>query len=158
MRDDGVQGLNSMGRSGGITVVQDTDNAPFPDMPQNALNMMEVEYVVRAVEIGLVLSGLIYQPVKSQASIPEDVFNEAYLAERLLTSMDDVEGRTDAATGFTCPDCGGVLWDLKHTEKVHSYRCIAGHAFTPDTLLHLKSKRKKRCASTAHDGRTKAHA
>jgi two-component system chemotaxis response regulator CheB len=45
----------------------------------------------------------------------------------------------ESATGYTCPSCGGVLWDVKHTDKVHSYRCISGHAFTQDTLLHLKS-------------------
>jgi two-component system chemotaxis response regulator CheB len=140
MRDDGIQGLNSISRSGGLTVVQDPSNAPFPDMPQNALNSMSVNYVVRSVEIGLVLSDLIYHPVEPTTIIPEDVSNEAYLAERVLTSLDDTEERTESATGYTCPSCGGVLWDVKHTDKVHSYRCVAGHAFTQDTLLHLKSK------------------
>jgi two-component system chemotaxis response regulator CheB len=90
MRDDGVEGLNSVGRSGGLTVVRDPSNAPFPDMPQNALDRMDVNYVVRSVEIGLVLSDLIYRPIVSNAVVPEDVANEAYLTERVLASLDDI--------------------------------------------------------------------
>jgi two-component system chemotaxis response regulator CheB len=140
MRDDGIQGLNSIGRSGGITMVQSPENAPFPEMPQTALALMEIDYTIRTVEMGLVLSGLIYQPVKSNQATPEDVLNEAFLAERVLTSIDDTEQRAQGGTGFTCPDCGGVLWDIAHTDKVHSFRCHTGHTFTPDTLLSLKSK------------------
>nr|WP_026463214.1 chemotaxis protein CheB [Adhaeribacter aquaticus] len=46
MRDDGVEGLNAMGRSGGITVVQDPENAPYPEMPQAVLAHMPVGYKV----------------------------------------------------------------------------------------------------------------
>jgi two-component system chemotaxis response regulator CheB len=140
MRDDGIEGLNSIGRSGGITLVQSPDNAPFPDMPQNVLDRMEVNYVTRTIEIGLVLSGLIYQPVSTNTDIPRDVLNEAYLAERVLTSIEEVEQISDGGTGFTCPSCGGVLWDVKHTDDVHSYRCHVGHAFTQETLFQLKSQ------------------
>lgn len=138
--DDGVQGLSTIGRSGGITVVQDPSDAPFPDMPKNALTRIEVDYTARSIELGLILSGLIYHPVKEHGPVPEDVLNEAYLAERVLTAIDDVEERTVGGTGYTCPACGGVLWDVKHTEEVHSYRCHGGHAYTQDTLLHHKSQ------------------
>ncbi|TSD66428.1 chemotaxis protein CheB [Inquilinus sp. KBS0705] len=140
LRDDGVEGLSTVSRSGGITVVQDPYNAPFPDMPQNALNRMPIDYTARTIEMGLILSGLVYQPSKSQDGIPEDVLNEAFLAERVLTALDAVEERANGGTGYTCPACGGVLWDVKHTDQVHSYRCHAGHAYTADTLLHLKSQ------------------
>jgi two-component system chemotaxis response regulator CheB len=140
LRDDGVQGLSTISRSGGITVVQHPDDAPFPDLPQNVLNRMPVDYKARAVEMGLILSGLIYQPAKPDVDIPEDVLNEAYLAERVLTSIDVVEEHTAGGTAFTCPACGGVLWDVKHTDEVHSYRCHGGHAYSQDTLLHLKSQ------------------
>ena len=140
LRDDGVEGLSTIARSGGITVVQEPANAPFPDMPQNALNRMEVDYVARTIEMGLIISSLIYQESKLQEHIPQDVLNEAFLAERILTTIDAVEERSAGGTGYTCPSCGGVLWDVKHTDEVHSYRCHAGHAFTPDNLLYLKSR------------------
>lgn len=140
LRDDGVEGLSTISRSGGITVVQEPANAPYPDMPQNALNRMEIDYVARTIEMGLILSGLVYHPAKTQTEIPDDILNEAFLAERILTTIDAVEERSDGGTGYTCPSCGGVLWDMKHTDEVHSYRCHAGHAYTADNLLYLKSQ------------------
>lgn len=140
LRDDGVQGLSTIARSGGITVVQRPDDAPFRDLPLNASSRMEIDYEARVVEMGLILSGLVYQPAKPKAEIPKDVLNEAYMAERILTSIDAVEEQSSGGTGFTCPACGGVLWDIKHTEQVHSYRCHAGHIYTHSTLMGLKSE------------------
>lgn len=139
MRDDGVEGLAAIARSGGLTIVQDPSNAPYPDMPQAALNHIDVDYTTRTIEIGLVLSGLVYQPAKTHGPVPEDVLREAHIAERVLTSIDSIE-QIATGTGYTCPSCGGVLWDVQHDERVHSYRCNTGHAFSQETLFQLKSQ------------------
>jgi two-component system chemotaxis response regulator CheB len=34
---------------------------------------------------------------------------------------------------FTCPDCGGSLWEIKEPGLVR-YRCHVGHGFTADSL------------------------
>lgn len=34
---------------------------------------------------------------------------------------------------FTCPDCGGTLWEIKEGRLVR-YRCHVGHGFTADSL------------------------
>jgi two-component system chemotaxis response regulator CheB len=34
---------------------------------------------------------------------------------------------------FTCPDCGGALWEFKDSELVR-YRCHVGHGFTAESL------------------------
>ncbi|WP_207434881.1 chemotaxis protein CheB [Sabulibacter ruber] len=138
MRDDGVEGLSAISRSGGVTMVQDPATAPFPDMPQAAINQIEVDYVVPVIEMGLVLSGLVSQPRQQKKEVPLDVLNEATIAERVLTSINSVE-RTAELTEFTCPSCGGVLWDVNHGNQVHSYRCHAGHAFSPDSLFQFKT-------------------
>ncbi|WP_345949457.1 chemotaxis protein CheB [Mucilaginibacter sp. PAMB04274] len=137
VRDDGVEGMAAIARSGGITMVQDPANAPYPDMPQAAIKHIDVNYITRTVEMGLVLSGLIYQPAKSKEAISEDILKEAAIAERVLTSLDIVE-QGAKGTGFTCPMCGGVLWDIDHG-ITHSYRCAAGHAFTWENLCQLKA-------------------
>ncbi|MDQ4141183.1 MAG: chemotaxis protein CheB, partial [Bacteroidota bacterium] len=138
MRDDGVEGLSAISRSGGITVVQDPKNAPYPDMPQAALAQTKVDYTVAMIDMGLVVADLVFQPIKENASIPEDILNEARIAERVLTSIDDVE-QIGTPTPYNCPSCNGVIWGVNHGNDIHSFRCNAGHAFTQDSLLQFKS-------------------
>jgi hypothetical protein len=45
-------------------------------------------------------SELIYHPVASDTNTPEDVLNEAYLAERVLTSLDEIQERPVSAKAF----------------------------------------------------------
>ena len=40
---------------------------------------------------------------------------------------------------FTCPDCGGVLFELNDKRPV-PYRCHTGHAFSLRTLAHLQEE------------------
>jgi two-component system chemotaxis response regulator CheB len=39
---------------------------------------------------------------------------------------------------FTCPDCGGALWEFKNGALVR-YRCHVGHGFTQDVLAVLQN-------------------
>ena len=42
-------------------------------------------------------------------------------------------------SAFTCPDCGGVLFELNDKRPVR-YRCHTGHAFSLHTLAHLQGE------------------
>jgi two-component system chemotaxis response regulator CheB len=139
MRDDGVQGLVCIHRTNGLTVVQDPRNAPFPELPQAALADIEPDYTVNSHDMGLVLGALVYHPAKDAVEVPKDVYDEATIAERVLTSLDFIEEAAHA-TGFSCPACGGVLWDVNHGGEYHSFRCHAGHAFGMETLFAFKSR------------------
>jgi two-component system chemotaxis response regulator CheB len=48
---DGTAGLAAVKRRGGIAVVQDPEEAPFPDMPRNALQYVRADYVLPLAEI-----------------------------------------------------------------------------------------------------------
>jgi two-component system chemotaxis response regulator CheB len=58
MLDDGVTGLWWIKRFGGLTVVQDPHEAEFADMPQMALEHVEVDYVEPAAKIGRLITEL----------------------------------------------------------------------------------------------------
>jgi two-component system chemotaxis response regulator CheB len=139
MGDDGTEGLATIARTGGITVVQDPNDAPYASMPQAALTQMDVDYKVKTVDLGLVIASLVYHPNKPKVNIPKDVADEANIAEKVLTSLDFVEN-AGKPSGFSCPACGGVLWDIDHHNGVHSFRCHAGHAFSFETLFQLKTR------------------
>ena len=47
--------------------------------------------------------------------------------------------RADEITMFTCPDCGGVLWQAGAGPHLR-FRCHVGHAYAPELLLNQKSE------------------
>jgi len=53
--DDGTSGMMAIKRSGGITIVQDPNEAEFPGMPFSVLYAMEINYCIRLSEIGKTL-------------------------------------------------------------------------------------------------------
>lgn len=50
--DDGTSGMWAIKRSGGTCVVQDPDQAEYPDMSLSVLNNMEVDHVAVLEDIG----------------------------------------------------------------------------------------------------------
>lgn len=139
MMSDGVVGLDAIKRSGGISVVQDPMDAEYPDMPKNAIRNVDVNYVVPIREMGALLYQLSRTPSDDSVTIPVDIRNEAQIAERVMThsAMSDIKIMNELGprSNFSCPDCGGALWELKQG-NVHRYRCHAGHAYNDETLLN----------------------
>lgn len=56
---DGVAGLISIKAAGGLSVVQDPEEAQFPSMPSNALRYDHVDLVVGTAALPAVLAGLV---------------------------------------------------------------------------------------------------
>lgn len=56
--DDGALGMYAIKRCGGLCMVQDPEEAEYPDMPVNVLKMIEVDYKVAINEMGYILSDL----------------------------------------------------------------------------------------------------
>jgi two-component system chemotaxis response regulator CheB len=57
--DDGTAGLIAIQRCGGLCVVQDPADAAYPDMPQNALNQLKVDYCLPLDKMDMLLSRLV---------------------------------------------------------------------------------------------------
>lgn len=132
LRDDGVAGLVTIKRCGGIVIVQDPNDALYPEMPMRALETVEVDHRLPLTEIGAVLDRLSREPVREFPPIPPDVLLEARLAENIMSNVRNEE-LGDLAP-LSCPDCGGPLWQL-HDKQMRRYRCRVGHGFTAQNLL-----------------------
>lgn len=131
--DDGTAGLMAIKRSGGTAVVQDPDDAMYPQMPRSAIQNVEVDHVVGLEDMGELLERLTRQPPPEGRGAPPDVGIEAHLAENLMSNpaINDALGEPSA---FACPECGGTLWEL-HSDKLRRYRCHLGHAYSVQALL-----------------------
>ena len=62
--DDGSAGLLAIKQCGGLTVVQDPEDALYPSMPQHAIEHVAVDYVLPLLEIGVLLGRLTRVPVQ----------------------------------------------------------------------------------------------
>jgi two-component system, chemotaxis family, protein-glutamate methylesterase/glutaminase len=132
--DDGTAGLAAIKRCGGVAVVQDPRNADYPGMPGSAVANVDVDHVVPLGEIGPLLDRLVREP--RPAARPEGCDD----AEREpdLMGIDDRdtggEGPSGEPSGFTCPECGGSLYERPDQKPPH-FRCRTGHAYSPESLL-----------------------
>jgi two-component system chemotaxis response regulator CheB len=134
MLHDGTAGLEFIKRCGGTAVVQDPRDAEFPSMPESALRNVAVDYVVPLAQMGPLLQELVHRPLDQVPNtIPEDLKTEAAIAERVVGTVDEVR-KIGHQVPFTCPDCGGGLWELNEG-KILRFRCHTGHSFTADLLL-----------------------
>jgi two-component system chemotaxis response regulator CheB len=138
MQDDGTAGLLAVKRCGGIAMVQDPAEAPYPDMPQNALEHVKVDYCLPVSKMGAVLYRLIQESPPDTPPIPEDILDEVEIAEHPNNSSNRVaELRT--LVPLSCPECGGPMWEM-HNDKLKRYRCRLGHGFTAESLMAGQSE------------------
>jgi two-component system chemotaxis response regulator CheB len=131
--NDGTYGLMAVKQGGGVAIVQDPEEADYPDMPASVIGDVDVDHVLPAIEIANLLNQLVLQPVPEVIPMQREKHPGADRVEapRNDTLDDPPPG---ALAPFVCPDCGGALWET-NAGKLTRYRCHVGHAFTADILL-----------------------
>lgn len=139
MLDDGTAGLIAIKKCGGVTIVQDPEDAAYPEMPQSALNNMKVDYCLPIAGMGPLLEKLTRQRLGKTKPIPTDIQTEASIAERVLSSVDQVNSLGNQVP-YNCPNCGGVLWEMNNPDLLR-YRCHTGHSYTAAALLTGQSEK-----------------
>jgi len=145
--DDGTLGLREVKDAGGLTIVQDPNDALYPDIPRNAIQSVDPDYILPVSEIRTLLPQLIQQPVKEEAlkrfrdkgMKPED--------RRLKPGL-EIQREMGPPSMFVCPECNGPLWEM-HDGKASGFRCMVGHFFGPETLYAAQSEEVERALWTA---------
>jgi two-component system, chemotaxis family, protein-glutamate methylesterase/glutaminase len=133
--DDGTSGLLAIKRRGGITVVQDPDDAMFASMPQSALDHVAIDHVAKLDRIGKLLVELSHRPpTVEEHAVSDDAQKETEYSEVDLARIEDLDAHPGELAPFGCPDCGGTLWEL-HEQNLVRFRCRVGHAWTSEALL-----------------------
>ena len=130
--DDGTSGMWAIKRTGGTLIVQDPNEAEYPDMPLSVLNRMEADHCISLSEMGSVLDKIIHTKEFLSDPIPADILAEAEIAERMISGIDVVQPLGNNSV-YTCPDCGGVLFNVKNG-KIDRYRCHTGHTYSEKDL------------------------
>ncbi|MCW3072466.1 MAG: hypothetical protein JWO44_2356 [Bacteroidetes bacterium] len=134
MLDDGTSGMSAIKRSDGTLLVQDPDQAEYPDMALSVMNNMEVDNALPLEEIGKAIGGIIKRKKGKKKVVPEDIIAESRIAETTAIGIDDIAKIADDKSVFACPDCGGNLWIMKD-KAIKRYRCHIGHAYSERDLV-----------------------
>jgi two-component system chemotaxis response regulator CheB len=123
--DDGSAGALAVKSRGGTIVVQDPDDAEVRDMPANVIRHTKADYCLPASKIAILLSKLVSEnkPMKAQKSTGP-----------ICKNMNLTPGMNERDPyGFTCPECGGVIVDIKD-KKLMQFRCHVGHRFSMESF------------------------
>lgn len=133
--DDGAAGLWAVKRLGGTAVVQHPEDALFPSMPRSALRNVKADYCVPLTGIAPLLVELAGAPAAEggERDVPEEMEIEVRIAKE-DSALGAGVMRLGEPSIFACPDCHGVLLQLKEGGHVR-FRCHTGHAYSPDSLL-----------------------
>lgn len=133
--DDGTAGMVVIKQAGGIAIVQDPRTALYPGMPQSVMEHVVVDYAVPIGDVGTLLTRLVAEePPNTAATLTSrDLDLETRMAELDAGALAD-DDRPGNPSPYSCPECGGVLWEVEDNEYVR-YRCRVGHAYSPETML-----------------------
>src|SRR6476469_2071447 len=105
--DDGAAGMTAIKRSGGITIVQDPNEADHPDMPLSVLSNIDVDHVESLANMGTLLTEIMAHTEPDQRQAPHDVIVETKIDLDISTHTDDL--KEFERFEVNCPDCGGSI-------------------------------------------------
>lgn len=156
--DDGTTGLLAIKARGGVALVQDPDEAPFPSMVQSAIDHVRLDSVLGVNALASRLVALATAPPAPE--LPTATPADDSLVDRELesTRLEPVtlerKEHPGTPSGFGCPECGGALWEITEKDEAQGggflrYRCRTGHALTAHSLLTAQSDKLEEALWTA---------
>ena len=143
-RDDGTAGLFTIKARGGVAIVQDPDEAMTRNMPQNALNMVDIDFCLPVRQIAKVL----VQLVNGKATTVVGSLNGGSKIEQHASADQPKSQPPGQQIPLSCPECSGPLYEVREGELAR-YQCFVGHAFSPESLSEEHTEALERALWTA---------
>jgi two-component system chemotaxis response regulator CheB len=168
--DDGTAGLLAIRRCGGVALVQEPEDALFPDMPRSAIDHGAADHVLPARRLAGCVAALARGPRPPAVEAPERLRLETLIAAQELR-MDPDRNPLGTLSASTCPECHGAMYEMQE-DGVLRYRCHTGHAFTGEALraagaedlegilynaLRAQKEQMALCRRLADDARRRRH-
>jgi two-component system chemotaxis response regulator CheB len=132
MLNDGSSGLHAIKACGGTAVVQHPLDAEVDQMPLSALEMVNVDHVASAADLGGLLLSIVNTDAGAGNSPSDDLRLEVEIAAGARLGS-YVLRQIATPSPLSCPECHGVLSEVNGARPLR-YRCQIGHAHTAETL------------------------
>jgi two-component system chemotaxis response regulator CheB len=136
--NDGTAGMWAIKQSGGHCLVQDPNEAEYPDMPLSVVETMEADYCIPLKAMGNIIRKIAEKKPVKTIEPPAIVRAESRLSEKAATDLEAVS-ELGEKTVYACPDCGGGLWNMNNGRVKH-YRCHIGHSYSEKDLQLRQSE------------------
>lgn len=138
---DGSAGLAAIKNAGGMTLVQDPEEALVEWMPLSAIRAIEVDAILRAREIGARLASWADE-TRAMTRLKGDQRKPSKGGQATSTEINLSAGLSERGTpsALSCPECGGALWEIDE-QGVPQYACHLGHRFGEESLSALLDER-----------------
>jgi two-component system chemotaxis response regulator CheB len=144
--NDGTAGLLGVKQHGGIALVQSLETALYQGMPRSAIDHVPVDHVLSPPEIPLLLAELAEEPVEALKVVSMSPGSLVQSSDEF--GLADRHKQPGLPSTMSCPECHGVLWEIKEEELVH-FRCRVGHAYSDEALLVHQSEQLEAALWTA---------
>jgi two-component system chemotaxis response regulator CheB len=110
-------------------------------MPANAVANVAVDHGVSLRDMPALLTELARTPAANggdedvEAAMADDEGgNGQQDATEAGVNSPNPEQNAGPPSAFTCPECGGTLWEINEGELIR-FRCHVGHAYTSESML-----------------------
>ncbi|MFN2541240.1 MAG: chemotaxis protein CheB [Chthoniobacterales bacterium] len=143
-RDDGSAGLFAIKARGGVAIVRDPGEAMTPNMPQNALNMVDIDFCLPVRQIADVLVQLAAGNATDLIESP----NGGTTMEDQATADHPTSEPPGEQIPVNCPECNGPLYAVRDRELAN-FQCFVGHRFSPESLPEQHTEALERALWTA---------
>ena len=139
-RDDGTAGLLAIKARGGIAIVQDPDEALYPAMPLSAIAHLEPDAVLPiAAMITWIMQRIPHDPGGRDAEMASHERTDDQRTAVAQSAEDAPRSAAGEGTRYTCPDCGGVLFE-RHEGALARFECSVGHVFSIESLSSAQAE------------------
>jgi len=142
--DDGAAGARLVKERGGVVLVQDSEDALYPDMPDSAAAVTDVDARLPVAEMAGAICSLLEEAVPRGGEVDLEELEER-ASEELAAAEMAVEGEP---TELACPECGGPLWERNEGPLVR-FACRVGHVFSPESMVAEHGKELERALWSA---------
>jgi two-component system chemotaxis response regulator CheB len=130
--NDGASGLFAIKQAGGTAIVQQPLDARESSMPCAALEAADADFVAPAAELPRLFREVVELDAGPGVAAPENLTFEVEVAAGVRLGS-NVLRRFAEPAALTCPDCGGVLSEVRDQQPLR-FRCQIGHAYTAEEL------------------------
>jgi two-component system chemotaxis response regulator CheB len=140
-RDDGVTGASAVGARGGCVFVQDPDDSLFAALPAHTVTRDHPDRVAPLTELAPAIASAVRR-LSEEVEVRDNENGEMSLEAEYAT-LDagalDRDGPPGEPSGYACPECGGVLWEVDDSELLR-FRCRVGHAYSAEGTLDAQGE------------------